>query len=99
MFVEPELVYGTLVEGYRIGAALPSGYPRALYQLFLVSEVRPFGDGNGRVGRATMNAELSAVGLARVIVPIVWRNEQLEATHALFDSTDAERSGLRLELP
>jgi hypothetical protein len=140
VFVEPDLVYGTLVEGCRIGADLPSGFPRALYQLFLVSEVHPFGDGNGRVARATMNAELSAVGQARVIVPIVWRNEylkamrelsrsgraelyartlawawrwtaampwddraatrgQLEATHALVDSTDAERSGLRLELP
>ena len=139
-FVDPDLVHGTLVEGFRLGAELPAGFPRALYQLFLVTEVHPFGDGNGRVARVAMNAELSAVGDARVIVPTVWRNEYLRAmrelsrsgradlyartlawawrwtaampwddrsalqgrlasTHALVDSTDAERSGLRLELP
>lgn len=108
--------------------------------LFLVSEVHPYNDGNGRVARAAMCAELTAAGQSRIVVPIVFRNEYqtalrglsregrldlyartlahawrwtagmpwqdrgavdgyLAATNALVDSTDAERSGLRLELP
>jgi Fic family protein len=30
--------------------------------MFLVSEVHPFTDGNGRVGRVLMNAESTAAG-------------------------------------
>ena len=87
-----------------------------------------------------MGAELTAAGQARIVIPIVFRNEYqtairvlsrggrcdlyaktlayawrwtsgipwqdrasvdgfLVATNALIDSTDAERSGVRLELP
>lgn len=140
VFVAPELVEGTLVEGFRRLADLPPGLPRAAYELFLVSEVHPFDDGNGRVARAAMCAQLTAVGQARIAVPIVFRNEYqtalralsrdgrcdlyvrtlawawrwtaampwpdragvdgyLVATNALVDSTDAERTGVRLELP
>ena len=51
MFVKPELVIGTLVEGFRYTEEVPPGFPRALYTLFLVSEVHPFDDGNGRIAR------------------------------------------------
>ncbi len=140
VFVDADLVVGTLAEGFRRLDDLPRGFPRAAYQLFLISEVHPFDDGNGRVARAAMCAELSAVGQCRVLVPIVFRNEyltalralsrdaraelyartlayawrwtagmpwhdrsgvdgRLQATNALMDSTDAERSSVRLELP
>ena len=106
----------------------------------MISEVHPYDDGNGRVARAAMCAELTAVDQARIVIPIVFRNEyqtalrnlsregrcdlyvrtlayawrwtvampwqdraavdgQLIATNALTDSTDAEREGVRLELP
>jgi hypothetical protein len=140
IFVAPTLVEGTLVEGYKRLAHLPPGFARAAFQLFLISEVHPYDDGNGRVARAAMCAELTAVDQARIVIPIVFRNEyqtalrnlsregrcglyvrtlayawrwtaampwhdraavdgQLVATHALTDSTDAERTGVRLELP
>jgi hypothetical protein len=140
VFVAPGLVEGTLVEGFRRLADLPVGLPRAVFALFLISEVHPYDDGNGRVARAAMCAELSAAGQGRIVVPIVFRNEYqtalravsregrfdlylrtlayawrwtaampwqdraavdgyLAATNALVDSTDAERSGVRLELP
>jgi hypothetical protein len=140
VFVDPDLVEGTLVEGFKAARELPPGFPRAVYQLFLISEVHPFDDGNGRVARAAMCAELSAVRESRILVPIVYRNEYLTAlrgtsregqfevlvrtlaylwrwtagmpwhdrsatlgrltsTNALLDSTDAEQSGRRLELP
>ena len=67
VFVEPNLVEGTLVEGFARLRDLPLGFARAAFQLFVVSEVHPFDDGNGRVARATMNAELSAVRQARIL--------------------------------
>ena len=51
--------------------------------MFLVAEVHPFADGNGRVARALMNAELSSVGLCRVLVPMSYRDEYMSALRAL----------------
>ena len=141
MFVEPPLVEGTLRKGFSVLPRVRPGFCRALYVLFVVSEVHPFTDGNGRVSRVMMNAELSSVGQARIVIPNVYRNEylsglrrasaeggdiralarvlahawrwtaampwseraategQLHATNALVDSTDAQNSGVRLELP
>ncbi|GAA3442174.1 hypothetical protein Pve01_10060 [Planomonospora venezuelensis] len=52
---------------------------RRLLPLFLVTEVHPFDDGNGRVARIMMNAELVAGGEVRVIVPTVYRVNYLAA--------------------
>jgi len=51
--------------------------------MFLVSEVHPFADGNGRAARIMMNAELVAAGENRIIVPTVYRNNYLMALKAL----------------
>lgn len=140
VFVAPGLVKGTLAEGHRLMHDVPAGFPRAAYQMFLVSEVHPFEDGNGRVARATAGAHLSAAGQSRLIIPTVFRNEyqtalrllsregrcelyvrtlayawlwtasmpwddrtsvdgRLVSTNAMVDSTEAERSGIRLLLP
>lgn len=82
-FVHPELVRGTLHEGFAAYQTLPPGLPRALYAMFLVAEVHPFADGNGRVARVLMNAELSAAGLCRAMVPISYRDEYMSALRAL----------------
>ncbi|MDR1235615.1 MAG: Fic family protein [Holosporaceae bacterium] len=58
--------------------------------MFLVSEVHPFNDGNGRVGRIMMNGELVANGEQRIIIPIVYRNNYLPALRALSNSGYAE---------
>jgi hypothetical protein len=140
VFVAPALVEGTLIEGFRRLVDLPPGFARAAFGLFLISEVHPYDDGNGRVARAAMGAELTAADQARIVIPIVFRNEYqtalrslsregrsdlyvrtlayawrwtsgmpwydraavdgyLIATNALVDSADAERSGVRLQLP
>ncbi len=140
-FVAPDLVEGTLVKGFERIGELPEGLARALYAMIVVTEVHPFDDGNGRAARLMMNAELSAVDAARIVIPSVYRNEYLAglrrvsvtdgdlrafvpimthawrwtagvpwydstategyliATNALLDSTDAEVTGKRLELP
>jgi hypothetical protein len=82
-FVHPDLVVGTLVEGYRYYASLPPGLPRAIFVMYLIGEVHPFTDGNGRVARVLMNAELSAVGEQRIVIPIVYRDNYLQGLRAL----------------
>ena len=74
-FVEPALVEGTLRKALGLLEALPPGIVRALYVMFVVSEVHPFADGNGRVARVMMNAELSAADASRIVIPSVYRSE------------------------
>ncbi|WP_419551823.1 Fic family protein [Candidatus Poriferisodalis sp.] len=78
-FVEPHLVEGTLLKGLELTPSVPSGFRRALYMMMMVSEVHPFTDGNGRVARVMMNAELSAVNQTRIVIPTVFRNEYIGA--------------------
>jgi hypothetical protein len=82
-FVHPDLVVGTLVEGFRFYEALPPGLARAVFMMFLVAEVHPFTDGNGRVARVLMNAELSAVGMQRIVIPLPYRRDYLGGLRAL----------------
>ena len=83
VFVAPDLVQGTLAKGFEIYRSLSSPLHRAVFMMFLVSEVHPFADGNGRVARVMMNAELVAAGESRIIVPTVYRNNYLMALKAL----------------
>ncbi len=76
-FVAPHLVEGTLLKGLELAQPVPAGFRRALYMMMMVSEVHPFADGNGRVARVMMNAELSAANEARIVIPTVFRNEYL----------------------
>jgi hypothetical protein len=83
VFVHPDLVPGTLLEGFRYHQALPPGLARAIFISFLVAEVHPFTDGNGRVARVAMNAELSAAGLQRIVIPLSYRDNYLQGLRAL----------------
>ena len=76
-FVAPEHVEGTLVQGFEIYSTLPFGLARAIYMHFLVSECHPFDDGNGRVSRVMMNAELVSQDQFKIIVPTVHRDSYL----------------------
>ena len=82
-FVAPSRVLGTLRRGYERYGALESGFARAVFAMFLVAEVHPFSDGNGRVARALANAELSAAGQQRLTIPIVYRDDYLQALRAM----------------
>src|SRR5207249_6031607 len=63
---------------------------RAVFTMFLVSEVHPFKDGNGRLARIAMNAELSAIDQERIIIPTVFRTEYLQALRALSHNKVAQ---------
>lgn len=82
-FVDPGLVLGTLRRGFEIFRSLQSAFARAAFMMFLVSEVHPFTDGNGRMARIMTNAELIAGGEHRIIIPTVFREDYLLALRAL----------------
>jgi hypothetical protein len=82
-FVHPDLVEGTLSEGFRYLKPLPAGLSRAIFTMFLVSEVHPFTDGNGRIARILMNAELTAAGQQRIVIPLSYRDDYLQGLRAL----------------
>ncbi len=82
-FVSPLLVRGTLERGMERYLALPRGLQRAVFAMFLISEVHPFADGNGRVARVLSNAELSVASQQRLIIPTVFRDDYLQALRAM----------------
>jgi hypothetical protein len=88
-FVDPVLVRGTLARGTERYLALPPGFQRAVFAMFLVSEVHPFADGNGRVARVLTNAELTAAGQQRLIIPTVFRDDYLRALRAMSRDANA----------
>ncbi len=90
VFVSPDLVEGTLLRAWPLGRSLPSPVGRALYVLFLLAEVHPFLDGNGRISRLGMNAEMERSGLARLILPTSFRTDYLTVLEALTVGHDPE---------
>lgn len=88
-FVLPELVEGTLRKAWSLFAAMDLPMQRALLAMFIVSEVHPFQDGNGRTARLLMNSFLSAAAQCRIIVPTVFREDYLLPLKALTHQGDA----------
>jgi hypothetical protein len=88
-FVAPRLVAGTLKAGFERYAQLDDPFARAAFMMFLISEVHPFDDGNGRVARLMTNAELVSAGQARIVIPNVYRNNYLMALKGLTHNGNA----------
>lgn len=82
-FVDWQLVTGTLKKGFEWYSLLREPFAKAVYMMFLVSEVHPFLDGNGRIARIMMNAELSTKGLSKIIIPTVYREDYMGALRKL----------------
>ncbi|HEX3934525.1 MAG TPA: Fic family protein, partial [Puia sp.] len=89
-FVAKELVTGTLKRGFDWYQLLRHPFAKATYMMFLVSEVHPFLDGNGRIARIMMNAELSATGLSKIIIPTVYREDYMGALKKLTRQRDPD---------
>ena len=89
-FVMPAFVRGTLQEGSKLALSVPEGMARAIYYAFLVSETHPFDDGNGRLSRLTMNAELSRLGLCRIIIPTLFHPQYVDCQRALTRSNEPD---------
>ncbi|GAC1422478.1 MAG: Fic family protein [Flavisolibacter sp.] len=89
-FVEWELVMGTLKKGFEWYSLLQHPFAKAAYMMFMVSEIHPFIDGNGRIARVMMNAELSSQKLSKIIIPTVLREDYLGALRKLTRQNDAD---------
>lgn len=89
-FVDPGLVSGTLKLGYEMYRSLEHPFARALVMMFLIAEVHPFVDGNGRIARAMMNAELICGGQVRIFIPSVFRNEYIAGLKRLSHHSQPE---------
>ena len=87
-FVDFKLVRGTLIRGFDYYKILEDAFARAAFIMFLVSEVHPFEDGNGRVARVMMNAELVYKNQSKIIIPTVFRDDYLLTLKRLTNQKD-----------
>ena len=90
LFVQPELVPGTLLEGFARIGGLGSLLAQAFMTMFVVSEVHPFTDGNGRTARLALNCALTSAGLSRILVPTIFREDYLLPLKALSRHANPE---------
>ena len=87
LFVLPDNVAGTIAQAFTYYQQLPPGLQRAIFIQFIVTECHPFDDGNGRLARIMMNAELVTQEQFKIIVPTVHRESYLNGLR------QASRSG------
>lgn len=87
-FVDMELVKGTLLQSFDFYKTLTHPFSKAAYIMFVVSEVHPFLDGNGRMARVMMNAELCSAGQTKIIIPTVYREDYLGGLRRLTRQND-----------
>ena len=83
VFVSPSRVKGTLSAGFDILNGMEHPFARAVFIHYLLADVHPFVDGNGRISRIMMTKELLAAGLSRITVPTVWRDAYIGSLRAL----------------
>jgi len=89
-FVDFTLVKGTLNRGFEYYQGLENSFSKAAYMMFLISEVHPFLDGNGRIARIMMNAELVKSGQSKIIIPTVYRDDYMGALRKLTRQEEPE---------
>lgn len=87
-FVDYTLVRGTLIKGFDFYKALTSPFAKALFILFMIGEIHPFKDGNGRISRIMMNAELVHADQSKIIIPTVFREDYLNGLRRLTRKGD-----------
>ena len=91
-FVDYRLVRGTLKKGFEIYRAVQDPVAKAYFILFMISEIHPFTDGNGRISSIMMNAELTSAGLSKIIIPTVYRIDYIDALKRLTRTENQQQS-------
>ena len=89
-FVDPKLVKGTLMKGFDFYRGLLHPLAKAAFMMFMISEVHPFSDGNGRISRIMMNAELVKQAQTRIIIPTVFRDDYILTLRRLTRDNDPQ---------
>jgi hypothetical protein len=83
LFVTPDLVVGTLEKGYETIMGASSAENQAALAMFVIAEVHPFADGNGRTARLAMNLFLTQAEFTRIVIPTVYRDDYISALKAM----------------
>ena len=83
VFVLPDLVKGTLREGFAMLRDLQAPFARGVFAHTLIVLVHPFNDGNGRTARIMMTKELVGGGKSRIVVPTIYRSDYIGGLRAL----------------
>ena len=89
-FVDFNLTKGTLIQSFDFYKGLTHPFSKAAYMMFVLSEVHPFLDGNGRIARVMMNAELVKGGNSKIIIPTVYREDYMGALKKLTKQGDTD---------
>ena len=89
-FVDFNLVKGTLIQSFDFYRAITHPFAKAAYIMFVISEIHPFLDGNGRIARVMMNAELVKAGHSKIIIPTVFRDDYMGALRKLTRQRDTD---------
>jgi len=89
-FVDHALVRGTLIKAFEYYTVLQAPFAKAIYMMFIISEIHPFLDGNGRIGRVMMNATLVNAGESKIIIPTVYREDYLVALRKLTRQSEPD---------
>lgn len=89
-FVDHQLVNGTLIQGFSFYNALVHPFAKAIFMMFMISEIHPFLDGNGRIARIMMNAELANKNATKIIIPTVFREDYMGALRKLTRQSEPE---------
>lgn len=101
VFVRPDLVEGTLREGFAMLADLGAPFSRGLFAHTLIVLVHPFNDGNGRTARIMMTKELVGGGQSRIVVPTIYRSDYVGGLRVLssgsMDAAPLVRAMLRCQ--
>ena len=79
-----------LDQGFKVYRSLTTPFQRAVFMMFLIAEVHPFADGNGRISRIMMNSELVAAKEQRIIIPTIYRANYLASLKALSNRASPE---------
>lgn len=96
-FVEPSRVAPTLSAGWELSRKIASPFHRGVFLGWLVTEIHPFTDGNGRAARLVTDAYLLAAGFSGILVTTRSRDLYLRALRAVSrrDSSKGDwRAGL-----
>ncbi len=89
-FVDMNLVKGTLIKSFEFYNSLKHPFARAAYMMFVISEVHPFLDGNGRLARIMMNAEFVNQKQSKILIPTVYREDYILTLRKLTRDREPE---------
>jgi hypothetical protein len=89
-FVDPDRIRSTLVAGSLLARGIPDGLARAIFYSVHLWRVHPFDHGSERLAHLLMNAELSSVGEARIIIAPRMRSRLEQARDRLVQGEDPD---------